>query len=101
MQVKSRHLVDELTGSSDADLQEAAVIFGRIDKDQSGLITLPRFVEAMNALNEGQGKKKHADTQLLALLQSEDTSVRRCVMQPRFPAWALDRSARLCPRSPI
>lgn len=59
-----------MTGSSDAELRETAIIFGRIDKDRSGLITLPKFVEAMNALSNAQGKEKHTDTRLLALLLS-------------------------------
>ena len=70
--VKSKHIVDEVTNATDKELQSSAVVFGRLDPEREGLITLANFVDAMNKLDEKQGRARHTDTRLLAMFHAGD-----------------------------
>ena len=70
--VKSRHLVDRVAAATMAELGRAASIFGRLDPERGGRITLANFVLAMNALDAAQGKPLHKDTKLLAMFKAGD-----------------------------
>ena len=70
--VKSRHLVDRVAAATMAELGRAAGIFGRLDPERGGRITLANFVLAMNALDVAQGKPLHKDTKLLAMFKAGD-----------------------------
>ena len=74
--VKSRHLVDRVAAATMAELGRAAGIFGRLDPERGGRITLANFVLAMNALDVAQGKPLHKDTKLLAMFKADGLHTR-------------------------